>query len=152
MHYYKKLFISIVAILLLIPSTAMASGGVTASEKTAPTNSNQQTRYIAYYFHNEYRCASCMRIEKWSSEIIQASFTDELKSGALEWKPINTDLKENKHFEKDYQLYTKSLIISKNENGKETKWENLEKVWHYLGSEEKFKNYVQTELKQFMEK
>ena len=64
---------------------------------------------------------------------------------------INTDLAENKHFIKDYQLYTKSLIIAEFKDGKQVRWKNLAKVWNYLNDRNKFYEYVQSEIKNYLE-
>ncbi len=149
-HCSSLFSVALAAMLILVLGLLSAHTFADDSSTAAADSSSKQ--FIAYYFHNEYRCPSCIKIEKWSHETLQASFSDALKTGTLEWKPINTDLPANKHYEEDYQLYTKSLIISEIKNDKEVKWKNLEKVWHYLGNEKKFKNYVLTELNTFMEK
>jgi hypothetical protein len=98
-------------------------------------------------FHGTRRCPSCMKIEAYSQEAVQTGFAEDLKAGKMEWLVINTDESPNEHYEKDYQLYTKSLILSRVENGKETKWKNLEKVWELLGDKEAFIKYVQDEVR-----
>lgn len=149
-HFRSVCLITLAAMLLLFP--CLPPPGVLADDSAAEALEPGGKRYTAYYFHNDYRCKYCLRIEKWSGEIIRQAFAQELESGKITWKLINTDLPENRHYEKDYRLYTKSLIISEITDGKETRWENLAKVWHYLNNEKKFKNYVQTELNAFMGK
>ena len=39
---------------------------------------------------------------------------------------VNVDEPANEHFIKDYQLYSKSIVIVKMQDGKELKWENLD--------------------------
>ncbi|UCD16849.1 MAG: hypothetical protein JSV44_10380 [Candidatus Zixiibacteriota bacterium] len=109
-------------------------------------------RIIAYYFHGTRRCASCRKIEAYSHEAIENGFTEELKGGSLQWKVINFDESGNRHYIKDYKLYTKSLVISKIQDGRETEWKNLEKVWPLLGNKENFIKYVQDEIHAFLEK
>ncbi len=58
--------------------------------------------------------------------------------------------KENDHFVNEYKLYTKSLVISLNKNGKEIKYNNLTKVWEYLGDKEKFYDYVRDEINKYL--
>ena len=117
--------------------------------------SNQQqkseTKVIAYYLHGSYRCPSCKTIEKWSHEAIKLNFQDELKNGKLVWKVLNFEEPQNKHFIKDYSLYTKSLIISEVKGDKELKWKNLDKVWLLLRDQGKFFNYVESEIKKYLE-
>lgn len=69
----------------------------------------------------------------------------------MEWLAINIDKPENKHFVKVYQLYTRSLLISYTENGKQTRWKNLEKVWQLLRNKAAFMKYVQEEVRAYLE-
>ena len=64
--------------------------------------------------------------------------------------PVNTDEKANEHFLKDYELYTKALIVSDTKDGAQLGWENLQKVWEYAGSQEKFFAYVQGEVRKHL--
>jgi len=109
-------------------------------------------RVIAYYFHGNRRCISCKKIESYTHEAIEQGFKSEIESGQLSWQPTNVDQKENNHFIKDYQLYTKSVIISRRVNDKEVEWKNLQEVWKLLGNEKAFKEYIQDEIRSFLRK
>ena len=100
----------------------------------------------AYYFHGNFRCATCKKIEQYSREAIELNFAQQLKSGALVFQPINIDEPENQHFVQDYQLVTRSLVLVKYENGKQTAWKNLPAVWQNVGDQQAFFNYVKTEV------
>ena len=65
-------------------------------------------------------------------------------------KVINVDEKENSNFSKDYQLFTRSVVVSDIVNGKETQWKNLQKVWELVRNEEAFKEYIQNEIKAYL--
>jgi len=67
---------------------------------------------IVYYFYGSVRCPTCHKMEEYTKETIAKNFQDEVASGLLVLKTINIEEKENEHFVKDYQLYTKSLILS----------------------------------------
>lgn len=112
---------------------------------------NVKTKIIAYYFHGTYRCPSCTTIEEWSHEVIKNNFQDELNSGRLVWKALNIEKAQNKHFIKDYSLYTKSLIISEMDGEKEVRWKNLDQVWQLLRNEDKFFSYVTGEVTKYLE-
>lgn len=101
---------------------------------------------LAYYFFGNFRCSSCYRIEQYSRDAIERYFREELNSGEVVFKPINIEEKQNEHFVDDYQLYTKSLVISLVKGGKEVKFKNLTKVWDYLNNREKFHDYVRDEI------
>ncbi|MGD9246139.1 MAG: nitrophenyl compound nitroreductase subunit ArsF family protein [Desulfobacterales bacterium] len=126
------------------------TGETGAAEKDAKISS-EGARIIVYYFHGTYRCPSCTKIEKWSYEAIKHSFLKELKEGRLLWKPVNVDKPENRHFVKEYSLFTKSLIITEVKGEKQTKWKNLDKVWQLLRDQEKFSAYVTQEVKNYMD-
>ncbi|MDX9786055.1 MAG: nitrophenyl compound nitroreductase subunit ArsF family protein [Desulfobacterales bacterium] len=106
--------------------------------------------YTATYFHGSFRCGTCQRIETLSEKAITNHFAQELKSGALVWRAVNVDEPENQHYVKDYSLFTKSLIISEVKDGKEIRWKNLEKVWNFVRNEDKFDEYVLSEVKAWM--
>ena len=59
--------------------------------------------------------------------------------------------KENKHFVNDYQLYTKSVVLSLVRDGKEMKFKNLEKVWQLLRNKDKFYKYIKEETQGFLD-
>ncbi len=149
---------------LLIPAPAsiwaedaqVASKGETVAVEEAAdsTQAEKQAevsdKVIAYYFHGTRRCASCRKIEAYSVEAIEMGFADDLKGGTLEWQVINIDEDANKHYIKEYQLYTKSVILSHVKDGKEVAWKNLDKVWTLLGNKQDFVDYVQAETRTFM--
>lgn len=108
-------------------------------------------KVTAYYFHGSFRCATCFNMEKYSNEAIEVNFKDALASGNLEFKVVNVEEKGNEHYVKDYQLYTKSFILSLVKNGKEVKSKNLTKIWDYSRDKQKFIVYVTEETKAFLE-
>lgn len=105
---------------------------------------------IVYYFHGNFRCFNCYRIEQYSKEAIGQYFKDGLSSGKLVFKVINIEEKGNEHFIKDYQLYTKSLVVSLVRDGKEVKFDNLTKVWEFLWDRQKFYDYVKEEVTKYL--
>lgn len=136
----KKLLFAIITAAAIINASSLSS---VAENSTA-------TKVVAYYFHGTMRCPTCYKLEQYSKEAIEANFKDALASGKLEFKVINVEDKGNEHFTKDYQLYTKSLVISLIQNGKEIKSKNLTKIWDYVGNKQKFFDYVTGEIKDFL--
>ena len=108
-------------------------------------------RVIAYYFYTTFRCHSCHNIEKYTKEALETYFSEELESGILEFKILNVEEKENEHYINDYQLFTKSVVLSLVKDGKEVKHKNLEQVWQCLGNKEKFGEYIKQETQSFLE-
>lgn len=108
------------------------------------------SKVTAYYFHGTFRCFTCTNMEKYVREAIETNFKDALQSGKLEFKAVNVEERSNEHFAKDYQLFTKSLILSFVKDGKEVKSKNLDKIWEYAHNKEKFIDYVADELGKFL--
>jgi hypothetical protein len=110
----------------------------------------EDKKVIAYYFHGTYRCSTCQTIEKYSQEAIEQYFAKELKNGILEFKPINVEEAENRHYVQDYQLFSKSLVISLVKQGKEVTWKNLADVWTHVRDKDRFFQYVKEEVETFL--
>jgi hypothetical protein len=89
-------------------------------------------------------------MEQYSKEAIEANFKDALSSRKLEFKVVNIEERGNEHFAQDYQLYTKSLILSLVKDGKETKSKNLTKIWEYVRNKQRFFDYVSEEVNNFL--
>lgn len=116
-----------------------------------PQITQETDKVIVYYFHGNYRCPSCIKIERYTRESIEATFAKELKKGQIEFRSINVDVPDNRHYIKDYKLYTKSVIVSDMGQGKQQRWKNLQKVWELLYNETDFKTYVKSETAAYLE-
>ena len=112
---------------------------------------DSNNKVIAYYFHGTNRCTTCRTIERYSKEAIDRYFAQELKNGKLDFKPINVDEPENRHYIQDYQLYTRSLVLALYKDDKQLKWKNLSEVWSYVSDKEKFYQYVKDETERFLQ-
>ncbi len=105
----------------------------------------QQDGIIVYYFYAKPRCVSCQKIEKYTEEAVNA-----LNNKEIIYKAVNLDEAENKHYYKDYGLYTKAVVLSKIKDGKEIKSKNLTDIWTKLGNEKAFKDYITKEIKSYI--
>lgn len=140
----RKLFLVFLAVAVLNSSGVILSSLVQAAEDT------KGTYVVAYYFHGTMRCPTCHKFEQYSREVIETNFKDAFVSGKLEFKVINIEDKGNERFVNDYQLYTKSLVLSLVRDGKEIKWKNLNKIWERVGNKQKFVNYVKSAVAYFL--
>lgn len=96
-----------------------------------------------YYFYGKPRCATCMKIEKYTKNAVES-----MKDKNVIYQGIDMEKADNSPMVKKYNLYTKSVVIAKNKNGKE-KWKNLDKIWLKVGNEQDFKTYITSEIKIF---
>lgn len=122
-----------------------------AATQTTPAPKAAQEKLVVYYFYTTYRCHSCTMIENLTKTAVEAGFKDLLASGRVEFKGINIEQPGNEHYVQDYKLYTKSVVVSDIKDNKETRWKNLDQVWQLLGNENKFIEYVQREVKTYLE-
>ena len=145
----KKLFPILLAaaalnFLFVLLAVVALSSSIFLSPSAQAVENAKPAHVVAYYFHGTMRCPTCHKLEQYSKEAIETNFKDVLRSGKLEFKVVNIEDKGNEHYGEDYQLYTKSLILSLVKDGKETKWKNLDKIWEYVGNKEKFIDYVKS--------
>ena len=106
---------------------------------------------VAFYFHGNARCGTCRTIEAYTGEAVESGFGEALESGALAWRVVNVDEKENKHFIEDFQLTNKSVVLAEYRAGKVVRYKNLDKVWQLVRSKERFVDYIQEEGRAFLE-
>ncbi len=104
-----------------------------------------------FYFHGTRRCKTCLAIESNAKNAIEKEFTGEMTRGVITWQAIDTDQQENKHFEKDFDLMSSSLILVKFKDGKQVEWKNLQKVWELVWDEPAFNEYILKEMKAYLE-
>ena len=128
--------------------TLLVTFAVISSQSFAQEQSG--AKVTAYYFHGSFRCPTCTSMEKYSREAIETNFKDKLSSGKIEFKSVNVEERGNEHYVNDYQLYTKSLILSLVKDGKEIKSKNLDKIWQYARNKQKFIDYVTDEINSFL--
>ena len=109
------------------------------------------SKVVLYYFHGNERCQNCIKFESYTEEAVQGAFVKQLNTGELVWKMVNTDEPANKHFVGDYELYSKSIVVVENRDGKRGKWKNLEKIWEIVGDKNSFVEYIKGEVGAYLE-
>jgi len=125
--------------------TLFTSGTENAEEFSVP-----ETGYVMYYFTQGKDCSTCDNIEAYALETLNAHFSKEVSSGVIEWAKVDTDNPENEHFNTDYNLYTKSIVLVEYADGEQVKWEHLEKVWDLVYEKPEYVAYVRSRTAEFM--
>ena len=129
----------------------MIAAGVFSAIQTVSAQTPSH-KVVAYYFHTNTRCDTCIKIEAYSHEAIEEGFKSAIKDGTLELRVVNYEEPQNRHYIKDYKLVSKSLILVNLVEGKQTEWTNLKLVWTLVKSKEAFLNYVRGEVKDYLSK
>jgi hypothetical protein len=135
---------------------AQASSGA-ATARSAPavspgTPQEQGTKVIAYYFHVTVRCVTCRAIEAYSKAVIHQKFAKDLADGRLEWRPVNVQLPENRHYIQDYQLFTRSLVLALIKDGQQKEFKVLNDTWELVRTPELMQGYVEKEVRGYLRK
>lgn len=123
----------------------------TASNTIDATVSGRGKVVEALYFHRTARCYTCNLMEKYIREVIAENFQDAEKKGSFSFQSIDVQQDANQHYIGRYQLTSISLFLSLKEDGKELKFENIERIWQLAGEEARFKDYIRTEFKRYLE-
>jgi hypothetical protein len=147
----KLICLAVCAFVLSCFIPAMSTAQPEKAKPAAPAAADAPRKLVAYYFHGDFRCDNCKKIEQYSREAIEKYFADQLKSGELEFKVVNTDRPENQHFIKDYQLYASSLVLVQYKGISQVRWKNLAEIWNELDDQEAFYDYVKTEIQKYLE-
>ena len=138
----------VLAALIAFSSGGRAEDPAGADAAAAQTPS---TGVVAYYFHGDFRCRTCLAIERQAHETITADFADELASGRLIWRALNIEEPGNEHFVEDFKLVTRSLVLVSYRDGKVQRFQNLDKVWQLVRDEELFSQYVRESTRAFLD-
>ncbi len=145
--------------LLLFVALSVTYFVVSESRKLAAANGPQlpsstttdpKTKVIAYYFHGNFRCVSCRKLESLSQQAVMSGFPEKLKQGELRWAAVNVEQAGNDHFISDYRLFSRSLVLVRFKDGKQVEYKNLMKAWELLGDERTLKEYVQSEVRAYL--
>jgi hypothetical protein len=110
------------------------------------------TKVIAYYFHVTARCTTCRMIESYSREVVEQKFGADIAKGRLQYKLVNLQMPENRHFVKDYQLFTKSLVLVRFDKGKQTEYKVLNDTWELVGDKSAMQAYVEREVRDYLKR
>lgn len=141
-----KFQVTIVGILLL--TAFMLKPSPAYGVPVFPAENEVTPGMVVYYFHGTSRCRTCRTIEEYTRQALNDGFADELEKGGIELRPINVDLKENRHYINDYRLFTRSVVVSSIREGKETGWKRLDRVWDLVKNKSEFIAYIQNEIRE----
>jgi hypothetical protein len=102
---------------------------------------------LVYYFHATTRCATCRTIEAYANETVTSRFAADIEARRLEWQAVNVDKPANRHFIRDFQLYTRSVVVVDAKDPK--RFKVLDRVWQLVHDKAAFQKYVEQEIRAF---
>ena len=134
----------------LIPLFLALAAFASAATKSANPASAPAVVVKADYIHSDYRCASCIRLEKWSEAAITKGLADSMKTGRLTWTSESMDTPEGSALADRLGLTTKALVLMEMRNGKMTRFKELKDTWKNLRDSTAFAAYVKRETIAFL--
>lgn len=108
-------------------------------------------KIVAMYFHGDVRCATCRKVEAYAKEAVESGFGEQVAAGLVEFRPVNVDREENRHFLEDYQLTNKSVVVVDEVDGAVQRWVKLDNVWGLVGNHDAYLVYVQDAVRAYVE-
>jgi hypothetical protein len=141
------------ALLLFVCATIVTIIVRAGSEQTAPTEAPMATADTAvtvYYFHSDYRCETCDRMEAFTTTAIEGGFADQIESGRLRWRVVNFEEPANRHLAERYELAAASVVLEHKQEGVVTDSKNLIRIWEISDDESAFVDYIRDETQAFL--
>lgn len=109
-------------------------------------------KLVVYYFHGTKRCRTCRTIEALTKEAVQSAFAPEMETGEVEIRTVNVEEAGNEHFVSDYELATRSVVLSDVVAGEERRWQRLDEVWSLVNDRAAFIDYIVDNATDFVRK
>ncbi len=105
---------------------------------------------VMTYFISGTRCESCQKIEALAKETAEQDFAAALASCQLVVRVIATGKPGQQHFIQDYQITSKTVILSHRKDGKQTEWADMAKVWDLLDDAPGFHAYLGKQIRAYL--
>lgn len=104
----------------------------------------------ATYFHYEYRCISCVKLERWAASAIQSGLKDSIKTGRLKWGTMDMESPQGSALADKIGLMNKNVALMEMRGGKMVRSKELVHTWKLLRDSSAFANYVKSETIAFL--
>lgn len=137
-------------------SLAVAVGDLSASShpvtttREASQDIKEQHHTAVILFRGSGFCPTCDIMERLTLQLLNEALSPDYTSGAVTFSKINLEEPANEHFFFDYDLVTTSIVLSRREQGRESRWKNLAEGWRLAEeSPDAFKKYIADEVRQF---
>jgi hypothetical protein len=84
---------------------------MTLPNEISAQSTAKKTVLDIYYTHSTNRCPGCKAIENQTKETLESQFKQETTDGKIVFHLINIDLKENKAFVEEHQVWGSGLFM-----------------------------------------
>ena len=147
----KKAFTFCLLLFVAAGITVLTVKSLRSGSPSAGAEPAIQNGVITYYFHGNTRCPTCCSIEDYAHEAVESGFADQLKNKQIVWQVINYETPGNEHFAAEYEVVAPNVVLAMFKNGKQVKWKGLPEVWEHVGDKPVFIDFVQKNLREFIQ-
>lgn len=113
-----------------------------------------KNRFVIFLFHSERQCPCSQTVEAGAAKAISENFSDDVKSGKLEWMKLDAQAEANAHHADTYKLTPldhlhNGLVIVEMKDNQRGWWKKLDRADELKGSAE-YAAYVKKEIEAFI--
>ncbi|HCF60498.1 MAG TPA: hypothetical protein DFS52_21190 [Myxococcales bacterium] len=110
-----------------------------------------QDRVVAYYFHGNRRCRTCIGMQETISKTIQEKFAAELAAGRLSFQEINYEAPEHEHFVKQFDLSFSTLVVARVRGEQTVKFANCGDIWNHALDQTALAGYAEKNVREYLQ-
>lgn len=115
-----------------------APDAVTSTNASATAGAAVRVR--VYYAHTTVRCSSCNAIERLGEKVVRGRYAAELADGRISWNVV--DFQQDEAFAKRYGIVSSSIVVTREEGGREASHRRLDEVWTHIRNPSAFESYM----------
>lgn len=125
-----------------------SQGEPMASTSSDPSSVQVERKVVVYYLHSSFRCVTCNAVESMADELMRTEFADDLKSGRLEWKPV--DYLQDEELADRYNVGGNMIVVVRFVGDKEVEARRLDKVMDLVRDRARFLDYVRSAVSELL--
>lgn len=108
-------------------------------------------RVVAYYFHGNRRCRTCVGMQETISKTIQEKFAAELAAGKLSFQEVNYEEPEHEHFVKEFDLSFSTLVVARVRGEQTVKFANCGDIWNHALDQTALAGYAEKNVREYLQ-
>jgi len=105
---------------------------------------------VVYQFHRRFRCDACYKLEEAINEALKTHFPEDMEAGKLVYRVLDLDAEGSSKYEKKYDFFYNTVIVADIENGKETRFKNLEEVWGMVDDKDAVIEFIKNHITEYL--
>ncbi|MCF7975369.1 MAG: nitrophenyl compound nitroreductase subunit ArsF family protein [Phycisphaerae bacterium] len=103
---------------------------------------------VVSYAHATIRCVSCNTIERLVQETLDEQFAEAVALGNVVFQEVN--FQEDTAFAKQYEIVANCVVLRQIQQGQETQYQRLDKVWELYEDAPAFKQYLGDAIRSYL--